>query len=263
MKDEIVKSLLCQEGGDHYKKFGAYQPWAVLAKWLSPQELKGFCKGTVIAYLAREEDKGGRLDIKKSLHTLQLYLELSEGNEPEEAFDFIQHLQHQREWSEETFGPGHRPDGLIDHIRKELDEIEQEPDDLEEWIDVVILALDGAWRSGNNPKEIVAALVAKQTKNEGRKWPDWRTAEPGKAIEHVKEEELLPHWDIVIDGTRRNFKTNQELKEYADTVNGLNEEIRSAINTAVIKCEEHCTLFLNSQLERGSGSLYTWHTEGK
>lgn len=31
---------------------------------------------------------------------------------------------------------------------------------------------------------IVAALVAKQTKNEGRKWPDWRTQDPNKAIEH-------------------------------------------------------------------------------
>lgn len=32
------------------------------------------------------------------------------------------------------------------------------------------------------------ALEAKQTKNEGRQWPDWRTAQPGKAIEHVRDE---------------------------------------------------------------------------
>ena len=34
------------------------------------------------------------------------------------------------------------------------------------------------------PEQIAAAIVAKQTKNELRKWPDWRTADPNKAIEH-------------------------------------------------------------------------------
>jgi hypothetical protein len=67
-----------QHGGDHYSKLGAYQPWGVLARWMTPEELKGFAKGTVIAYLAREEDKGGRLDIEKAMHTLQIYLELTE-----------------------------------------------------------------------------------------------------------------------------------------------------------------------------------------
>jgi len=94
------------------------------------------------------------------------------------------HLQRQRNWSGATFGPGSRAQGLVDHIRKELTEIEADPTDLKEWIDVAILALDGAWRSGAQPQEIIAALVAKQTKNEGRLWPDWRTADPNKAIEH-------------------------------------------------------------------------------
>lgn len=67
-----------QVGGDHYKKLGNYQPWEVLAKWLNPDELKGFMKGTVIAYLAREQDKNGREDIEKAKHTLELYLKLSE-----------------------------------------------------------------------------------------------------------------------------------------------------------------------------------------
>ena len=33
-------------------------------------------------------------------------------------------------------------------------------------------------------KAIVAAIDAKQTKNEARKWPDWRTQPTDKAIEH-------------------------------------------------------------------------------
>ncbi len=98
--------------------------------------------------------------------------------------DLISHLERQKEFSEATFGPGERTTGVVDHIRKELHEILEKPDDLSEWIDVVILAFDGAMRVGYFPEEIVEALEKKQTKNENRKWPDWRTADPTKAIEH-------------------------------------------------------------------------------
>lgn len=104
--------------------------------------------------------------------------------------DLHGHLQRQCEFSFRTFGPpNNNSAGVIDHIRKELIEIEDDPLDLYEWIDVVILALDGALRAGYSPAEIVYALEAKQTKNEGRRWPDYRTAEPGKAIEHIRGEE--------------------------------------------------------------------------
>ena len=106
-----------------------------------------------------------------------------------DVFDFAAHLQRQRGWSGATFGPGARVQGVVDHIRKELKEIEADPGDLKEWIDVVILALDGAWRSGASPSEIIDALVSKQTKNEGRVWPDWRTADPNQAIEHDRSED--------------------------------------------------------------------------
>jgi hypothetical protein len=66
-----------QVGGDHYKKMGEYQPWQVFEKWMSPEELKGFMKGTAIGYLSREQDKGGRQDIEKAMHTIQLYLQLT------------------------------------------------------------------------------------------------------------------------------------------------------------------------------------------
>lgn len=105
------------------------------------------------------------------------------------AFDMAAHLQRQREWSERTFGPGARAAGIVDHIRKELLEIQADPGDLREWIDVAILALDGAWRSGATPRQIIAALVAKQVKNEGRIWPDWRTMSADKAIEHDRSGE--------------------------------------------------------------------------
>lgn len=73
-----------QVGGDHYKKMGDYQPWKVLAKWMTDEELRGFAKGTAIAYLAREQDKGGRQDIEKAIHTLQLYLEMTGPSDSDE-----------------------------------------------------------------------------------------------------------------------------------------------------------------------------------
>ena len=105
------------------------------------------------------------------------------------TFNLVQHLTRQHTWSEKTFGPGARVQGVLDHIRKELGEIEENPGDLYEWIDIVILALDGAWRAGYSPDEIALALAMKQEANEARKWPDWRTADPDKAIEHHKEPE--------------------------------------------------------------------------
>ena len=101
---------------------------------------------------------------------------------PAAPFDFVAHLKRQRAFSEKTFGPGPRTVGISKHIRKELLEIEEAPFDLKEWIDVVILALDGAWRSGASPEQVVAALVDKQTENEGRTWP--RNQSPDVAVEH-------------------------------------------------------------------------------
>ena len=100
----------------------------------------------------------------------------------------VTHLDRQQAWSAETFGPaevrGHR--GVLDHIRKELVEIEADPGDVTEWADLIILAFDGAWRSGHSPADTIAAIKAKQEQNEAREWPDWRTADPNKAIEHVR-----------------------------------------------------------------------------
>ncbi len=107
---------------------------------------------------------------------------------PATGFDLVAHLHRQREFSERTFGPGTRTAGVLDHIRKELNEIEAKPDDVTEWVDVILLALDGAWRAGFSPEQIAQAIAAKQARNEARQWPDWRNAEPGKAIEHIKGE---------------------------------------------------------------------------
>lgn len=95
------------------------------------------------------------------------------------------YIARQRSWSRRVFGHGRRTGGLAEHIRKELVEIAEHPTDLLEWIDVVILALDGAWRAGYTPDEIVAALEGKQQANMARQWP--APVSEDMPVEHVKE----------------------------------------------------------------------------
>jgi hypothetical protein len=100
-----------------------------------------------------------------------------------------EHLSRQRTFSRDTFGPGDRLQGVLDHIRKELIEVEADPQDKSEWADVIILAFDGALRQGHNPQDLLDTVLAKQVKNEGRVWPDWRTQPTDRAIEHVRTPE--------------------------------------------------------------------------
>ena len=69
-----------QVGGTHYKDM-AVQPWDAIEAWLTPEEIRGYHKGIVIAYLAREASKGKDEDIKKAAHHLQRLVELIAGSD--------------------------------------------------------------------------------------------------------------------------------------------------------------------------------------
>jgi len=96
------------------------------------------------------------------------------------------HLADQSEWSARTFGHGTRTKGVLLHIQKELDEIADNPHDLEEWIDVILLAMDGYWRHGGEPKDILRRLRSKLLKNMERKWPS--PISQDVPVEHIAEE---------------------------------------------------------------------------
>lgn len=103
------------------------------------------------------------------------------------AGGIINYYREQIEWSAATFGRGKRTKGLLDHIRKELLEIEAKPDDLEEWIDVVVLAMDGYWRHGGTADSFMEDLLKKQEKNFARKWPTPTSEDV--AVEHDRSKE--------------------------------------------------------------------------
>lgn len=127
------------------------------------------------------------------------------------AFDLEAHLKRQIAFSRATFGPGARAEGVLDHMSKEAEEVRKEiakgdrGHPASEWIDLVILAFDGLTRQlvldqlmHQLPSDVTVRcaaqeacdmLEAKQGRNEMRNWPDWRTADPNKAIEHDRSGE--------------------------------------------------------------------------
>lgn len=114
------------------------------------------------------------------------------------AFDLEAHLTRQMVFSRATFGPGERMDSVLDHIGKEIEEVRASRGESSEWVDLVILSLDGLtrrlWASApdKSADEIANAacriIRGKQARNELRRWPDWRTADADKAIEHIRGE---------------------------------------------------------------------------
>ena len=96
-------------------------------------------------------------------------------------------LLRQWAWSKDTFDPGRRTLGIIQHIKKELVEIEAKPEDLSEWIDVVILAMDGFWRHGGKPEDLMIALIAQQRRNFARTWP--KPISEDVAVEHDRSDD--------------------------------------------------------------------------
>ncbi len=86
-------------------------------------------------------------------------------------YDLGIYLIKQKQWSLKTFGNAKRTVGIIKHIKKELLEIRKQPDDLIEWIDVIILGMDGYWRHGGEPMKIMDVLLSKQNINFKRKYP--------------------------------------------------------------------------------------------
>lgn len=113
-------------------------------------------------------------------------------------FDLEAHLVRQMAFSRATFGPGARTKGVCDHIRKELEEIEESEGSPGEWVDAVILSLDGLTRSlrkifpDATPEYIsrraVDYIIGKQGHNEARDWPDWRKFTEDQAIKHIRKD---------------------------------------------------------------------------
>lgn len=131
-------------------------------------------------------------------------------------------LMVQRHWSARTFGLGAgRWKGIVAHVEKELREIEQDPLDLDEWIDVIILGFDGAWRTGASNHAIISALFAKQAKNRRREWVV--SEDESVPAEHVKPRQRLS--DVLYQSdpqAKQSFKDwTEKAEKVIDTMSNI------------------------------------------
>jgi Protein of unknown function (DUF550) len=83
------------------------------------------------------------------------------------------------DWQRNQF-TGTTLDGLIKHAELELQEIKKAPEDQEEWVDLLFIALHGL---SLLTKNYTLELQLKLEKNMNRKW---NSVEPGKATTHVE-----------------------------------------------------------------------------
>ena len=64
-----------QVGGEHYTS-KSVQPWQAMESWMSEEQFKGFLRGNVIKYVARYDEKGGKIDLQKAKHYLDKLIEM-------------------------------------------------------------------------------------------------------------------------------------------------------------------------------------------
>lgn len=97
-------------------------------------------------------------------------------------------------WSRNTFKDSTMESNL-DHLRDELNEIVENPNDIEEWADVIMLYMNAASFAGHSMDDILVAVNEKLEKNKKRKWgePDERGV-----VKHIEETDFL---DILIYST--------------------------------------------------------------
>ena len=74
-----MKSLTKQIGGDHYKKM-TIQP----AEFINKNKLL-FAEGNAIKYIVRAKDKGGKEDLLKAKHYIDMIIERDYGDEAEKS----------------------------------------------------------------------------------------------------------------------------------------------------------------------------------
>ncbi len=106
--------------------------------------------------------------------------------------NFTNRLSRVVRWGRETHGEGDKQERLLNHIALEIEEVRESEGSPTEWVDLVILALDGLTRSYGDVTPLIAATKAaeeierKWDKNTTRDWPDPKKHPDDKPMEHIR-----------------------------------------------------------------------------
>ena len=85
-------------------------------------------------------------------------------------WDFFDHIWDPiNKWADATFPCPRHPSGPINHLKKEIVELEQSDyKSHEEWADLMILVINGAHCAGLSCNDLFNAIVRKMAKNKKR-----------------------------------------------------------------------------------------------
>jgi hypothetical protein len=81
-------------------------------------------------------------------------------------------FEDQVEWALKTF-PHQTTVGVLNHLKKEVDECLANRQDIEEYADVLLLLFTALGREGFTVRDLAEAAFAKLEKNKLRKWRQW------------------------------------------------------------------------------------------
>lgn len=96
----------------------------------------------------------------------------------------IQFLQEDSSaWADETFGD-RTPEQVLAHLKREINELIETPDDRLEYADCLILLLESAQLVGLSADDVVMAAFEKMGINKKRKWG---VPNDDGSVEHIEE----------------------------------------------------------------------------
>ena len=95
--------------------------------------------------------------------------------------EFLRFQIEAHRWSEQTFGVARSPDGPIAHLVKEVKELQQNPYDIMEYADCLMLILDAASNASITGDKLLEAAWEKLEINRQR---DWGIPDADGVVEH-------------------------------------------------------------------------------
>lgn len=100
---------------------------------------------------------------------------------------FARLVQEHADWSQATFGPDHvrGPKGPLEHLKDEVVEVLDKPEDILEFADCLLLLMDALRRARHTPDQLLEAAWKKLQINKDQVWE--KPTDPNAAVYHVDE----------------------------------------------------------------------------
>ncbi len=86
-------------------------------------------------------------------------------------------------WADFVFGRDRKPEQILQHLKKEIEELIENPSSLEEYADIGILWLNAAKKAGYEVDDLYFAMISKMRINKARKWGK---ADENGVVEHLR-----------------------------------------------------------------------------